>query len=220
MGSIIMHLCISKKIQDKYKFGDNFLIGAIIPDLYKRVSKNRNVTHYLKEFTIENEIVELPDLEYYMIENKPEDEAKVGYFAHLVEDYVWYKDYSACFAKLAGFDKDGSELFTYNREKSAVKHTLSEYRTEIYGDYSYWDKNLISETDIDISIVREKVREFLNNIAFDTVIDNELIIHSPIIGRVNHFITPELMEEYYSKSLSTFDVEYKKWLTKYGKYTD
>ena len=70
MGSIMMHLCISSKIKEKYNFNNNFLIGCILPDIYKKVSSNRDETHYIKRFYDHESFIDLPDLNRYISEHK------------------------------------------------------------------------------------------------------------------------------------------------------
>lgn len=102
MGSIMMHLCISEKIGKKYGFGNNFLIGCTLPDIYKKTTMSRSESHYLRDFVVDDgSILKLPDLPKFIDDNKTKlnDEITLGYFAHLVEDYNWFRYFSNQFAK-------------------------------------------------------------------------------------------------------------------------
>ncbi len=214
MGSIIMHLYISKKIQQKYNFGDNFMIGSVLPDIYKKVSMSRMASHYLYKYTSpETGLLFLPDIEKYMKENKAKknDELTIGYFSHLIEDFIWFRYYSGKFAKSIGFDENGDEIFTYAREKHKINHLIGEFKDEVYKDYMYADSLLLKKENIDLEKIKSDLKVYLNDSNFDEVVDFDLSVHSVIEGRDNLFITDKVLDDYIEESLNYFDKMYKEF---------
>lgn len=58
MGSTIMHLGISEQLKQKFNFSNEFLIGAVAPDIIKRLpNTDRKTTHvkFLKDNSIHME---------------------------------------------------------------------------------------------------------------------------------------------------------------------
>ena len=93
MASLMMHLAISNKLKEIYNYSDDFLVGAIAPDLLKKVY-TRDVTHYIKQIQLEGEIRRYPDIDKFLNENKEKnDEYFFGYLAHLVQDKIWFNEY-------------------------------------------------------------------------------------------------------------------------------
>lgn len=222
MGSIVMHLYIGNKIKEKYKFGNDFLIGCVLPDIYKVTTMSRMSSHYLFKYEDkENGLLFLPDLVKFMREkkDKKEDEITLGYFSHLIEDYIWFRHYTGKFAISIGFDTNGNELFTYDKENHKVVHPIDEFQNEIYEDYSYLDNKLFSELGIDLEEFKKNLKDYLNDSEmFDKAIDRLVTIHEPEENRENKFITNAILQEYIEKSLAKFDDYFLKF--KEDKYTD
>ena len=90
MGSFSMHIAISKKLKEKFSFGDDFILGTVLPDLYKILLKNREITHFEEE----NSREWIPNVEKFCEEYKDKQtEIVYGYLAHLVQDKIWFKEY-------------------------------------------------------------------------------------------------------------------------------
>lgn len=211
MGSIAMHLYISKKIKDEYNFSDNFMIGAVLPDIYKKLTMTREQSHYLIPFTEANNItLMLPDLDRFKRENVSNmtDDVTKGYFAHLVQDYVWFRFFSGKFVTLVGNDENGNELLTYGKENHSKTHQFSEYLSQIYSDYSYWDKVLLSADDC--LKYSNDLKKYLNDTKFNSIIDNEIIIHNTSKSHIPFFITEETINRYVNASIASFNTELKK----------
>ena len=50
MSSLIMHVCISNIIRQKYDYGYDFLFGSIMPDILKEAGEDKNKVHYKMHF--------------------------------------------------------------------------------------------------------------------------------------------------------------------------
>ena len=110
MSSLKMHIAISKKIKEEFNYSNIFLLGAILPDIIKLIIGNRKITHFEKQ-----EIIDLD--EFIKKQKNLENELVMGYYAHLIEDKIWYE--------------------LYMREKY---FKLPEYSdSKLYNDYSFVD---------------------------------------------------------------------------------
>ena len=103
MGSILMHFCISDQLRKKYNFGSKFMVGSVLPDIYKRTTMSRDESHFIEKIVEDGYSYHLPNLDRFVEENKEKittDDITIGYYAHLVEDYVWFKYVSGLFTKV------------------------------------------------------------------------------------------------------------------------
>lgn len=86
MSSLKMHIAISKKIKEDFNLSSIFLLGAILPDIIKLIIGNKETTHFEKQGII--------DLDEFISKQKNlENEFVLGYYAHLIEDKIWYELY-------------------------------------------------------------------------------------------------------------------------------
>ena len=155
MGSILMHICISEEIRKKYCFSNKFLIGCLLPDIYKRTTMTRDESHYIVKTVEDGYIYQLPDLNRYVEENKDDflkDEVKIGYYTHLVEDYVWFKYVSGHISKVRE-DEEDKDIVRYRKDNFKVPHLEEEYCTEIYKDYSNFNEWLFEKYPVDTIVV-------------------------------------------------------------------
>ena len=116
MSSLKMHIAISTKLKEKFSFGNDFLLGAILPDIYKILLKEGNLrkTH----FEIEKYI---PNINKFCEEYKnKKSEIVYGYLAHLVQDKVWFDEYVRKYAEDL---KDGN----YRYVKDNAIHTEKDF---------------------------------------------------------------------------------------------
>lgn len=86
MSSFKMHIAISKKIKEELNYSNMFLLGAILPDIIKLIIGDRKVTHFE-----EHGIIDLN--KFINNQNDLENELVLGYYAHLIEDKIWYESY-------------------------------------------------------------------------------------------------------------------------------
>jgi len=213
-----MHLNVSNKLKKKYNFSDDFLIGSILPDIYKKTIMTRDQSHFLKEVIVRKESkVSLPDLERFMEENKNnnKDEVVLGYLVHLVEDYIWFRDYSTVYVIYCGQDKNGKEHFRYKKENYKVLHGEKHFITRIYSDYSYYDNILSKEENLDLENIKKITSKYLKNDKKSIdVINESVIIHD--MGNINktYFITKKDMDNYIKKSLKMSEEILDKFMNK------
>ncbi len=208
MGSIMMHLCISELYRKKHNLGDRFIYGSILPDIYKKTIMTKNESHYIKEIILNNEIARLPDIDEYIRinKNKNKDELTIGYLAHLIEDYVWFKDIIIEHVKESGINEYGVMQYRYKKENYEVLHDNKHFIENIYADYSNLDEYLIESVPIDIEKIKEEIKSFLNNDEkMNQAIDELIVVHKHIEGRDNFFITEEVVNNYINQSLELLE---------------
>lgn len=101
MGSYLMHLYVSNKVKEKLGLSTKFLYGSVKPDIIKTINNDRQGSHYIKVVNISGEIRELPDISKAIksvMKLECDNEIKLGYIAHLVQDYIWFNNYIPRFA--------------------------------------------------------------------------------------------------------------------------
>lgn len=140
MSSIVTHLYISNCIKEKLGLSDNFLAGAVLPDMLKISYTTRDESHYIKEVNERGRYFKLPDIERYAFENQDlyYNDLKLGYFAHLIQDRIWFKYFIPKFSD-------------YDVERDTIKYidgtirNSEQYLKDVYSDYSILDKYIVQE---------------------------------------------------------------------------
>lgn len=199
MSSFKMHLVISKNIQKKLNFGNEFLLGALLPDLYKLLYHDREKTH----FENADEYEHLPNIENFCkkyLETK--SEIKYGYLSHLIEDKIWFHEY--IFKKYVL--KENDEKYIYKKDFS--KHTFEEYLNDMYTDYSIIDEYIKEVEKIDVYRIAEELKECAKRIQivdWKEIVDkiDEVFIKDYKKENINSertFISTEDYNEYIQKS--------------------
>lgn len=61
-----------------------------------------------------------------------------------------------------------------------------------------------------INLLKQSIKNYLNDPILDEVIDRDIIIHTPHPNRKNEFITDESVQRYIKSSIKLFEFEYKK----------
>ena len=203
MSSIIMHIYISKKIQEELNLSNKFLAGSVLPDMIKIKTMDRRGTHYIKE--IEDSTKRLPDLERFLDENKDKinDEVVLGYYAHLIEDKLWFDKYIDSFAKC--IDED-SILYTSDN----TIHSPEEFRKDMYSDYVSVDKYLIKQSNMDIDTIRLNIKKELGNYDVDDVVEENIIFPIVLDDARIIFISQSCLEDYIDESVEVVKNEIKR----------
>lgn len=153
MSSIISHVYISNILKEKYNLGDEFLYGAILPDILHKAIKaqTREMTHYLRHGILYGSEGDYPDIERFILENTeilPKSQMMQGYLAHLIEDMLWFSVY---IPKISV--KDNKNII-YTKDNSI--HSEDQFRTDIYSDYTIMDRYLLKKSDINISQLQQE----------------------------------------------------------------
>lgn len=198
MSSIISHVYISNILKEKYKLGDEFLYGAILPDILHKAIKaqTKEMTHYLRHGILYGSEGNYPDIERFIIENTeilPKSQMMQGYLAHLIEDMLWFSIY---IPKMA-IEKDKKTII-YKKDNSV--HTDDQFRADIYSDYPIIDRYLLKKTNLNIE---ELQKEFLA-ISDDAGLKNTIKENFKLFDLHNEnliLISFDMLEEYINASL-------------------
>lgn len=142
MASIMIHMCVASEINKKIevKNYNDFLLGAIAPDIAKVVGFSRDVSHFI--VSSDNTY---PNLDMFLEKygNKLDNDFILGYYVHLYTDYLWFK-YFIRDIKYKGLIalKDGTKI-DYD-EKTFKKY--------LYNDYTDLNVKLLDEYNLDLSL--------------------------------------------------------------------
>lgn len=98
MSSLKMHIAISKKVKEELQLGDLFLVGSILPDVLKLILHERKLSHF--------EIDQNIDLNKFLLLQDNFNEIVLGYYAHLIEDKIWFELYMNRYRKLEIYSDD------------------------------------------------------------------------------------------------------------------
>ena len=203
MSSIISHVYISNILKEKYNLGDEFLYGAILPDILHKAIKaqTREMTHYLRHGILYHSEGDYPDIERFIIENTeilPKSQMMQGYLAHLIEDMLWFSIY---IPKMT-IEKDKKTII-YKKDNSV--HTDDEFRNDIYSDYTIIDRYLLKKTNLNLD---ELQREFLA-ISDDIDLKNTIKDNFKLFDLRNDsliLISFDMLEEYIKASLEKVSI--------------
>lgn len=203
MSSIIMHLYISHKVGQDLNLSNKFSAGAVLPDLIKIKTKKRDETHYVE--ASKNAPKRLPNLERFLEENKSKlnDEVILGYYAHLIEDKIWFDKYIEKFAK-----KSDGDSVLYLTDKSI--HNGKEFTKDIYSDYGIVDDFLINKNNFDLDEIGLVIKDELKDYDLDILIDENITRPSNLSKDGIKFITPELLNRYIEDSVNEVKKEVMK----------
>ena len=212
MGSILMHLCISDKIRKKYNFGDQFMVGSVLPDILKRTKMSRDDSHYIMRFVEDGYVYRLPDLNKYIEEHRDNiktDELTIGYFAHLVEDYVWFKYISGLFTKVRE-DEEEKDVIRFRSDNFSIPHPGEEYGIEMYQDYHNMNPWLYKKLDIDIDDFIKKVVDYTQDENAAIILNEAMNLNIICRDGKNAYLDENCIERYIKASEELFELNWNR----------
>ncbi|MDO4282136.1 MAG: hypothetical protein Q4D02_00725 [Clostridia bacterium] len=160
MGSLLMHVCVSKIVKEKLDLSNKFLFGTVMPDFIKLKTGQRNESHYIKKVIYNNGVKELPDIERFILENRKDlkNEETRGYLAHLIEDKIWFDKYISKYVKRV---KNNDELVICL--KNGCFKDNKKFTDELYSDYRKMGGYLVNKYNIDIKNLKRDLSIYLND---------------------------------------------------------
>lgn len=147
MASVIIHLCVAKRISEKFNIFNekDFLLGSIAPDLNKFIGDSRSVSHFLT-----TNKPDVPNIQEFL--NKYRDDLhnaySLGYFVHLYTDKIWFNEFVPTFK---------FENTIKLKDNTIININAKEISNLIYSDYSSFNIKLLDEENLDLSIFYEKI---------------------------------------------------------------
>ncbi len=203
MASLIMHIITSKIIGDKYNLSDRFVAGSGMPDVYAKCNIERDKTHFI-------ETQNLPDYHKFLktYENRLDDEIVLGYATHLIEDYVWTKNFQNKYIRKISSDPPKVEYL-----KDGSIHLKTEFFDELYKDYSNIDSYLCNKYNISIEEVKNNISKYYTKYGSNEKLKEVLFLHEFDSNRENVFITLEDVDEFIEISKTEVDKTLRQYLS-------
>ena len=175
MASLIMHLYLTKDLQEKYNFKDEILFGSILPDIIKIAKlKTKEESHYIEK----NE--NLPNINRYIDINMKNEynQYSIGYLFHLVQDKIWYQ--------------------YLNKFENKFNGEHQEFDNKIYSDMNICDKHILSRSNIDeekFIDMKQRLEKMSNDSEIQSCINKSLKIRN-IDNNQIYFITYKILNKY------------------------
>ena len=198
MSSIISHIYISNILKEKYNLNNEFLYGAMLPDVLTVAVnfKTKNTTHYLQHGTLNGNEGDNPDIEKFINENKLSLSKNLmlqGYLAHLIEDMIWY---SISIPNMAIKRDDQTVLYT----KDNSIHSEEEFSKDIYSDYPIIDRYLLKNSNININELQNKFLEISDDEGLKKAIKENFKLFDLRNNKLN-LVTEDILKYYIETSL-------------------
>lgn len=134
MGSRMIHLAMSKVIEEKAEINDmaSFRVGTILPDA---VAEPRDVSHYKEIFyNGKNKMINFPKFREQFYNRIRSDDLYLGYYIHLVQDAMYRK-------------------FLYGERDYVTKGSREDAARDMYNDFHITNLFLIKAYGIEKSMV-------------------------------------------------------------------
>ena len=198
MSSLIMHVCISNVIKQKYNYSYEFLYGAIMPDILKEAGEDKNKIHYRT-----NHDYSLYEIDKFVKERliKDKSEYNLGYLAHLIQDKFLTKYINA---KIKETNIDNQEYITYLFDNNSL-HKKQEFLDLIHNDYAILDEYLIKKYDLNLDYLTKRILRVNKEIKYDPIIEKELEIHEIIPDSTLKIFNILDIEQYIRECLAEYD---------------
>ena len=177
MASSAMHLAIAKKYLEKNKDKKFDYKKVMAGTLYPDATNDKDKTHYTMVNRGDNNVTHLAskvDLYAFLKEYEVLDSFELGWFIHLIADYLFF-----------------SECFT---EEYLLSHTYEQFRSDLYFAYDCLGKYLSEKYELTIEDYESYTSEYYEGSYYQESIFSKDLIDSFIerVSSVN-------IEEYIDK---------------------
>lgn len=198
MSSLIMHVCISNIIKQKYDYGYEFLLGSIMPDILKNSGEDKNKVHYR---TKDN--YNLYEIDKFVKKNMltEKTEYNLGYLAHLIQDKFLAKYTNR---KIKESYIDGQEYITYIFDNDSL-HKKQEFLDLIHNDYAIIDQYLIKKYDLNMDYMLKRILRVNKEEKYDKIIEDKLKIHDIIPESTLKIFNILDIEQYIRECINEYD---------------
>ena len=150
MASSMIHIAVANEVNKKLNRDKSKLfIGTIAPDISKLVGESKIKSHF------QDKDDNIPNLEKFLdkYKNDLNDDFVLGYYIHLIVDYLWFKYFLT--------EIENSKMIT-KLDGTEVKCNGNMFSQYIYNDYTNLNIRLIDEYELDLKIFYSEVPEFKN----------------------------------------------------------
>lgn len=161
MASVIIHLCVAKKVNETLKMNERQLfLGAAAPDISKQIGEDRKDSHFLKG--------NLPDIHMFL--DKYQDDLvnpfTMGYLIHLLTDFYWFSEFIPDFLEQNKINRKELDQFLYQDYTNLNIRLIDQYLLSLAVFYEEIPKieTVITEIPIDkLSILMDKIGIIIEN---------------------------------------------------------
>lgn len=116
-------------------------------------------------------------------------EIRLGYIAHLVEDFIWFNEYIPAYAT----ELENNQI-KYLADNSI--HTGNEFRQDIYSDYTNSNAYVVDRCGVDIEKLIGNVRNIVKDEEqINLIVQNSVFLENADISN-NTFMTEESINSY------------------------
>ena len=177
MASSAMHLAIAKKYLEKNKDKNFDYKKVMAGSLYPDATNDKDKTHYTMAERGNNNVTHLAskvDLYAFLNDNAVLDDFKLGWFIHLITDYLFF-----------------SECFT---EEYLLSHSYEQFRSDLYFAYDCLGKYLSEKYELTIEDYESYPSEYYEGSYYQESIFSKDLIDS-FIERVSSVNIKEYIDK-------------------------
>ena len=152
MASSMIHIAVANEINKKLnRDKSKLLIGTIAPDISKLIGEPKVKSHF------QDRNDNIPNLDKFLdkYKEKLNDDFVLGYYIHLLTDYLWFKYF------MTEVRFEDSNIIT-KLDGTNIKCNGNMFTLYIYNDYTNLNIKLIDEYDLDLKIFYNEIPEFEN----------------------------------------------------------
>lgn len=163
MASSMIHIAVANEINKKInRDKSKLLIGTIAPDISKLIGETKEKTHF------QDRNDNIPNLDKFLDKYKENlnDDFVLGYYIHLITDYLWYKYFMT--------EIENKNMIT-KLNGQIVKCNGQMFTQYVYNDYTDLNIKLIDKYNLDLKIFYNNIPN-LENIIKEIPMDKISII--------------------------------------------
>lgn len=205
-----MHLCMASRLRDKFHLDNQFMLGQVLPDLMVAKGNTSTQTHYLREYVVDGFLKRLPDMERFERENgealMKQDPITLGYYAHLLQDKIWYQDFISQYAKYMPVDRN--LVFDLWQEKPIP---LSEFNKRIYHDYAHVDRYQLENLGYSVEQFKQELTVVPQAQEYLLTIEQK-IVNLPYENTANFYISDYDSDRYIKRAYKVSIKALRKYL--------
>lgn len=163
MASSMIHIAVANEINKKInRDKSKLLIGTIAPDISKLIGETKEKAHF------QDRNDNIPNLDKFLDKYKENlnDDFVLGYYIHLITDYLWYKYFMT--------EIENKNMIT-KLNGQIVKCNGQMFTQYVYNDYTDLNIKLIDKYNLDLKIFYNNIPN-LENIIKEIPMDKISII--------------------------------------------
>lgn len=182
MASVIIHLCVAKKVNEYLKMNEKQLfLGTIAPDISKQIGQDKSISHF-----IDGPKADIPNLNLFLSKYKEglTTPFTMGYYIHLLTDYYWFQEFLPPLLEKKNIKEEDVVKCLYQDYTSVNIRLIDDYLLSLEMFYNELDPVTTQITEIPIeklNILVEKMGVIIEN---STTVELTLFDYQELI----HFI--------------------------------